>query len=81
MKRYFGPVAFKVIIEFEDHEIPADFEDMPEIIEAMCPELYDGAREAGLFIGGKSCPQGTRCIIVEETPRLVLRLLIPPRLV
>ena len=81
MKRYFGAITFKIIVELERPEFLADIEDLPDLVKEICPDLYDGAWEAGLFIDDRERPRGTRCIIVETTPRLVLRLIIPPRLV
>jgi hypothetical protein len=81
MKRYFETTALKFIISLERPEVVANLEASSELMELIKAELFQVARSEGLLPDEGDLPLGTLCRVMEATPYLVVRMVIPPRLI
>ena len=81
MKHYVEATVLKFYINFEDPEVIGALEDMSDLVNEMGPKLYRIALDQGLVAKNDYLPPGTLCRIVERTPHLVVRMIIPPRLI
>ena len=81
MKRYEELTVLRFYIVLENPDVVVEIQDNPDVMEEIALNLYRVARKRGQVQGDDHLPPGTRSYIVETTPCLVVRMIIPPRLV
>ena len=81
MKRYEEMTVLRFYIELEHPDMVAEIQDDPDVMEQIAHKLYSVAHKRGQVQGDDYPPPRTRFYIMETTPYIVVRMIIPPRLV